>query len=514
MNGLTKKILSVIIALVVVVTPLATCFAGYRVIEGTQDCPFIYIHGFMGESVYLDKDDPDSILAFPPSADEILSVVKDNLGNILSFLITKDYDRLAEVLIEPCRQLLCKGNLGYDGEIPNNSGIRFDYPAKELINSKSQLSFDYDWRLDPIYVAQQLNDYIEYVCDASGCDQVTLECHSFGGVVTISYLTLYGLQRVKGVCYNSTAIYGEDYTGMMLSGGIKVEDDSVTEFLKEALGENEYSKLFNGLFDILKASGLTGDICNLANNIVKYCGASVIREVVAPMFAGWLSIWAMIPDQYVDACKDYVFNTIYKDDGIDHSGLIAKIDDYNTRVRAHKTETLMAQNKVANVYCVARYGYCSVPTSDSWSNMSDSVIDLKYASWGATCGKYNEKLSKSYIASHNAKYISPDENVDASTCLFPEQTWFLRGMKHSESYDSFDNMMLELLCYDGQATVDTFEQYPQFLYFDRESELVVADYGTPAAAPTVWERIFSFCIKIITGFKQFFNDIKWLITLR
>ena len=104
----------------------------------------------------------------------------------------------------------------------------------------------------------------------------------------------------------------------------------------------------------------------------------------------------------------------------------------------------------------------------SASNLGDGIIDVKYASFGATASEYGKTLDN---ITSDAKYISPDKTVDASTCLFPEQTWFVKNMKHGSDDAALKNMMRKFMKYDGQATVETFEEYPRFTIFDGESIL-------------------------------------------
>ena len=98
--------------------------------------------------------------------------------------------------------------------------------------------------------------------------------------------------------------------------------------------------------------------------------------------------------------------------------------------------------------------------------MGDGIVDVKYASFGATAADFGSTLEN---VTADAKYISPDKTVDASTCLFPEQTWFVKNLKHAEETDTIDVMMRKFMRYDGQGTVETFEDYPRYTIFDGET---------------------------------------------
>lgn len=488
-----KKLLSVIIAVVIVFTPLSVCMTQ----AADNQCPYIFVHGFMASDIITDADDPDSEVLWPPSTDKILSVVKEHIGDVMSFLVTKDYDKLGDDIIDPVNSFLKRANLDENGEATDGSGVYFVYPEASEINKNSKLNFRYDWRVDPLETASDLNDFINYVLEASGSDKVVIECHSYGGIIVNTYSRLYGSSKLKSVCYNTTAIYGETYTGEMISGQLVISADSLTAYLKQLMGEKEYSKLVNGILDILYSAGITDEISELGNSIIEHIGDRAIRQILMPMFAHWLSIWAMIPDKYIDSSIDFVFNKLYKDDGVDHSQLRAKIDGYNTKIRPYKTQTLKQQNETVNVYVISRYGFTSVPLTPSWKKMSDTVVDTEYSSFGASCSDYDGSFSDEFIRQHSEDpMMNKDGTVYAGTCLFPEQTWFVRGLLHSQGCDTLNDFVMDLLYYDGQANVNTFENFPRFLKYTSSDGSMTADInGTVKEKQTFFDKVFAFFLK-------------------
>lgn len=82
-------------------------------------------------------------------------------------------------------------------------------------------------------------------------------------------------------------------------------------------------------------------------------------------------------------------------------------------------------------------------------------------------------LSDEYIAQQTEKglrkYISPDKQVDASTCLFPDSTWIIKGMTHENWASCNDDLIYTICNYDGQFTVETSEDFPQFMVYDEEN---------------------------------------------
>lgn len=499
------RIIAILMSLAIIFTPVVSAFAQDSEARYNQDCPYIYVHGFMGSTIYCDASDPNSDCAWPPPTDKILDAVKEALPSIGRLLVDGNYDKFCDSFLPIANDLLADVMLGPDGEINNKSGIIWEYPAKENITAKSTVNFRYDWRIDPCEIAKQLDEFIDYVLEASGCDKVVLEGHSLGGLVLNTYSKLYGNDKVKTYIFNTTAVYGETYTGELLTGHLRLDPDALLCYLDGVMDYNEKEELIDGIFKLLDATGIMNLACKLGNSLLDNLFERAVSDTVMPMFGGWLTIWAMIPDDSIDAAEDYVFNHVYQNDPTDRSGLKAKIDNFNEKVRKYKTETLKTIDEECNLYVMTRYGYSSIFLTPSWNILSDTVIDTKNSSFGATCAAYGEALSADYLAGKNADYISPDKSIDASTCLFPNQTWFVRGLLHAEEgVDDVEEMFKVLAYHDGQATVDTFEEYPQFLQYNEDSDTIsIDDYVEPEK--TFFDKIKEFFDKIFAFITSIFS---------
>lgn len=473
MSHFFKRTISLLVALVLLFTPLLSVIANAA--DYKANCPYIFVHGFMGTDIYVDPDDPDSKTAWPPDGDAIKTAVKEALPHLLKFIFFRNHKELGDKLFPIADKLFAPIYLDDDGNVPNKSGVRFEYPVKESIKKTSQLSFVYDWRLTPMETAAKLNDFIDYVLEASGSEQVVIECHSYGGVICNTYARLYGTSKVRSWLFNSTAVYGETYTGDLMLGKMAFNADAITAYLIGAVDYNKNDSGLIALFNALKISGLTGVICTMFNHILLEIGPQPIAEALLKLFGRWHGIWAMIPDEMIDEAYDYIFNDIYKNDPTDRSFMQGKIKDYNENIRAYKADTMKLINDTSNLYIVSRYGYSAFFLTPSWQNASDMIIDVKYNSYGATAADYGKTLTDEQMKGVDSKYISPDKTVNASTCMFPEQTWFVRHISHGTYPDSIKRMDKILLYYDGQATVDTFSDFPRFLYFDEDTKLIVPD---------------------------------------
>lgn len=497
MKRIINAFVAVVMSVLLSVVPLISVSASAKDVT----VPRIWIHGFMNSKVYEDVSDPNSPLAWPPTQEEITTAVEESVPAFTELAVTRNWERFGKEMGKITGKLFSRAMNNPDGTVKEGSGIRFEYPEKSKIKANSDIKFQYDWREDPIKIAAQLNDFINYVLDAADCDQVALTCHSFGGVVATTYFSIYGCDKVKTVVFNSTAIYGETYTGELMTGRLAFGGDALQNYLFYAFQGNEYENLINAAIKAVHDTGLMDLITGVLNGLSSKIEKEVCSQSIVPLFGGWLAVWAMVPDEYLDDATDFVFNTIYGDSETDYLALREKIENYNRLVRCKKTETLKEVNEKCNAYVITRYGYSSLPMTPSASNQGDGIIDVKYASFGATASEYGSTLN----VSKRTEFISPDKTVDASTCLFPEQTWFVKNMKHGSDEEALNNMMIRFMKHDGQATVETFDEYPRFTVFD--GERILPEMPTQKQ-PTLFDKIRLIVNDIIKLIKALINKMK------
>ncbi len=494
MKNFLKKSLSMVLVLMLLLGGAVNVLAVGNATETERDIPRVTVGGLMTADIYADPSDPNSEVVWPLSGDAISSAIEKLAGPISSVALSGNWDKFAEEAVPVVDELFDPVCLDYSGEIKNTSGIRFEYPAAEEITKDSHVTFSYDWRLDPLRIAGELNNFIDYVLECSGAEQVTLDCHSYGGVVVLSYFKLFGTEKVRSVMFNATAIYGETYTGELFTGNFVLNDEAVKLYLDYALVGSDADNIVSLLAGAVTDIGVTNFICEYSNEVVDQVYDQFALGVFR-MFANWPSIWSMVPDDMLDDATAYVFDDVYTNAGVDYSGLKEKVDNYNNLVRKDKTQTLLDIDKKINLYVIARYGYTGIPITETWDVMSDGIVDTRYNSFGATTAKYDGKLNVSA-----SEYVNPDKNIDASTCLFPEQTWFIKNLRHSEQPSCLGMMIEKLLYHKGQATVDTFNQYPRFMVYDIDYNSLKAD--TQADYVAFWDRLIQM---IMDFFGKFFR---------
>ena len=105
--------------------------------------------------------------------------------------------------------------------------------------------------------------------------------------------------------------------------------------------------------------------------------------------------------------------------------------------------------------------------------------------------------------------------IDASTCILPENTWFIKDMLHSTTHDGHDEFYTILHESKDQLTVFDMEEYPQFMQNDTVNQTfheVLPLRGTHlqnVAAQAVQMPSFMSVMKLfVTFFEEFFN---WMV---
>ena len=105
------------------------------------------------------------------------------------------------------------------------------------------------------------------------------------------------------------------------------------------------------------------------------------------------------------------------------------------------------------------YGLPQMPFTSLAGNQSDMLIDTCYASFGATTADAGEKVENA---------TSPDGCIDASTCKFENNTWFIKGVQHMEFvYGTNVNEFVGYLATTGDAlnvkSVAEATEYTQYM---------------------------------------------------
>ena len=102
--------------------------------------------------------------------------------------------------------------------------------------------------------------------------------------------------------------------------------------------------------------------------------------------------------------------------------------------------------------------------------LSDGEVAVKDSSFGATCAPNGEVFSKEYLDAAKAAgtdgYISADKKIDASTCRYPDQTWFVKNCSHNNIHTITRTLQLAFLRSGGTLTIHDDVTLPQYFFCD------------------------------------------------
>ena len=334
--------------------------------------------------------------------------------------------------------------------------------------------FIYDWRLDPIANAADLNTFINDVLAVTGRDKVDLVAQGVGCSTALAYLAKYGSAKISELVLDNAALEGSDVYGAMFSGDIKMdtESEAFKVFVAEARRNNTLLQVVKQNIDPDNWETLVS--VKLTRAVYAKIYDTVIPRIMRSVFATMPGIWSLISDEYFDAAIDGVFTSYEENEekegfsAEEYAGLIAKIDAYHTGV-AVRTEELLAAAEAdgVNVYLIANYGFQMIPVNEK-AGQSDVYFSLASQTLGATAAPYGSAFDEDYIAVADEAYLSADGQTDASTGKFADHTWLIKNLENREKPETVDDLIISILNFNGYTNVTDLEEYPQFLFCSKD----------------------------------------------
>ncbi len=477
-----KKAISVIIAIVMLFMIFSPA-----VIAAEEEYPIIYVAGTRNP-LYADKNNPSQENRIWKIGVDVGAVVKEAIGPCLKELaagvITNNYDAYCDELINTVVPLFKNLVLDKNGEASNGSGVEREaavrnYPSKSGNFGLMDYNFIYDWRLSPMEVSHQLKAHIERVKALTGKDKVVLIGRCMGANIISAYFTEYyehAVENIDNIVMYEPSNLGLDILGAIYSGQLRLDDDRVDEFLNyylshEDLIEDETTaELIMVLVSLLNEIKTLGIATGLVNCLLEKVKDKLIPELLLGTFGSFPSYWSMVGEEYYEDAMEFVFSGRENE----YKGLIEKNDDWHYNVMRKLPETMKAlEADGVNIGVLVKYNIPSYPFYENSKQQTDMVSDVYHVSYYATSANYGETLSEDYINGlADKRFVSPDKIIDASTCLFPEKTWFIKNISHDPFPASIDKLIWEFIRSHGELTVFSDERYPQYLSYDAENDTI------------------------------------------
>jgi|LSQX01.2.fsa_nt_gb hypothetical protein len=473
---LSQKIPAVLLSVVI----LLSSFSVVALANGTCTCqyaPTVYVTGIATDPLYLDQGAENEKMVFPPSGEVISDAINNilegtsNLKNLTKSPDLQDYEALSQVIDNVAYEVFKYLAFDFNGNSKYNVTSKFrKLPSnKSLKDHKhgTEYHFYYDWRQDPFSVAQQLDKYINHILNGTGHDKVNLIGFSLGGAVALTYISEYGNDKIASLQMRCSTANGTSICGQPLAGKVDSDANALIGIIDDLMPDNNLKIIISFILTALKKAGIMNFTIDSLMKIVKECTDYVYAGKVGEIFASIPSLWVLVPDSEYEDAK----NVLLKDRN--YPNFIESIDRYHYEIQAKNNEIIDAFIADGGKFSViVKYGLQVVPVCKDYDIQSDGVNDAIYSSFGATCAKIGTTLGDDYVQAiddgHN--HVSADKFIDASTCDYPEYTWFVKGVHHSIGCDYINALSYKLFYAEEQLDVWSDEEFPQFVQFDSATE--------------------------------------------
>lgn len=501
-----KKTISVVLSLVMLFGILALPTAAAQ--NEHEKCPVIFIAGSSvdicdaegnviptGFDVLTDDDGGDSI-----SKEKI---IESSINIILPFvaegLAEDEWENYGNALYEELAPIWDETQLGGDGNAKYGTGVsaaeikQWDDNALKNHGADGKFAmwdymFRYDWRLSPYDHVDRLHEYIKTIITTTGCDQVALMGRCLGGNIINAYLDVYGSEKlVKKVVYDEVMSNGSATVNDCFSGKIEFSDRHIQAYILQSEYFGKYNigidiadvndlllEIATGLLDVLTQTGAADAIYDSVYDLYeRLCEAFMPAMLRATGIGTWVSYWASVCDDDFDTALNLVFGEEGSELREENKGLIDKIN--RVRTNLVKPRELKGDDNLYKIFekeygvkiaVISSYGLVNPPITESSDLTGDCTVDTKNSSFGATVAGVFDTLPEMYvdlqIASGKGEYISPDKKIDASTCLFPETTWFIKN-NHHDTYSPVERIAEFFTQYKDVRVNDNSRNISRFL---------------------------------------------------
>ena len=514
-----KKVLSLVLSLLMLVSVMAPAASA-----ANHPYPIVYVEGY-GDPLYMEDGNTSSKEIYPTGADiggTVKEAIMPCLKELANGFVTDNYDKYADALYNAAAPIWADLVLNKDGTAKGNSGDALPNGVPHYKNytdngALAGYKFGYDWRLSPMDTADELLTYIENVKIATGKDKVALVGRCLGGNIVSAYLAKYpdhAKDNVDTVMLYVTSSNGIKLLDAFFTGEIVLDENNIERFAdylfnnKVVISDPDIKSLVDTLVPFLNEIKVLGLGVDALQFIVDKVKDNLVPRLGLACYLGFPSFWSMISaDKYLQA-KAYMFSG---ERATEYAGMIEKLDDYYYNVQL-KLDDVINNLEAAGVKfgVVAKYNVPSLPLYAEADEQADFFTGIENASLGATAAKLDKTLSDSYINSlADKKYVSPDKKIDASTCRFPDKTWFIKDISHDDFPDSVSYLIADFINSHGTMTVFDKEEYPQYLQYNAEDESISPVAGVDPEVPESGsnEKRFSTFIRFFTSILNFFRRL-------
>ena len=472
-----KKALSIVLSIVLVISAIICVPVHASDSASGTDIPLIYVAG-QGTPLYKIDENGNRVKIYPVTIPDgfIENAVKENIGIFAKAVITQQWEEFGAAFHDILAELYGPLALDENGEpkdgSTNYSKWQEQYYDPNPVNGKyptERYTFFYDFRLDPYKVADDLHNFIKSVMASTGADHVALLGRCLGGCMTAAYMDKYDGEYVSDYIQYCTALDGATICSKLFAGDIYLDADGIERFIYdfELSAEQVTNDLIQSFITLFNKTYGLDIACWSVNNVWDNIYLDILPNTLLDTFGTWPGYWSMVSSEDYDRAKDNIFHNADMDKW---GGFVDMIDRYHYNVQEKVPENFKryAESGI-DIFNISKYGLQTIPVSAPSDIISDCTCELGQSSLGATTATLKTTFSDEYIENAKLngtdKYIAPDRQVDASTCLFPDRTWFIKNLTHKE-FPLEVNNIFDLMINEDNFTVDSNEKYPQYLVYN------------------------------------------------
>lgn len=500
---MSRKFRMLISVVLTVILAFSAALPAFAVRTAEVDLPIVYVKG-AGREIYA--ADGTKIMPFDiEPEDQIMAQAEPLLKAFANSVLLNDWSIYCDKLTRVVKNIYKELVLDENGEATDGSYI-IPSPAPKKKTSNFVLSdyiFNYDSRLDPWEVAESMDEYIDSVLEATGKDKVQLVGRCLGGNYVAAYLTRYGAEKIDACVLYVPSTMGTVVCSGTFSGSFKFDPDIINDYVDTNLTDgSDLSGLINSIVSVTHSMSILHMGTDLAESVYRQIANQLIPDLLMYSYATMPAYWSMVDDEHFERAKNFVFG----DNKAQYAGLIEKIDNYHYNVMNEFDVTLrQLQEDGVKVAVVAKYNTALPPIFENSDAQADGTIELDKLSFGATSAKMNDTLSRAYLNSIKQtgaiKYVSKDLVIDASTCVLPDSTWFIKNSVHEDFNTAINKLIYAILGSEEQLTVWDDPNYPQFLDYDKQNNKLTAVTKAEANGDTGNEN-FNFIERLVAAFQK------------
>ena len=504
MKTFQKRLLCVLLSMLLLLSAFSAALAAGKA-EPTEKTPIVLIPGF-GQSETAVYDDDGTYLgninSFTlPGLNDTGAILKRVLAPVLASAATKLDIGLTDAVEGVMDDIFKPYSLNNDGTPVYNKVVdQYDAAysnlppeAQRIVQHHISLHgledyndvryyYTYDTFGSIKEAGDGLHDYIHnVVLKQTGAKKIILVPVSQGATVLTQYLADYPEDHglFKKIISMIPAFDGAQILGDIMTDNVTIYDINYDH-------ETVLPELIGGDLGYQISLALR---FALSERQLKTVLAAALEKARQKLVVNSTAMWALVPAADYAKTKEH-----FLCDG-QHDKIFAECEAYDAARKALPATLHKLQNSGVSIQIVCCYGPGNTfPYLFGSGNLnSDDLLTPASASLGATFANLGETLGDDYVCkgthckdkTHN--HLSPDRMIDASTCEFPENTWFFKDVKHREANlrNDLKDFAAQIILNDEIKDIYTYPGYEGKQFINPRDAAVHSIDGTNSNGQTV-----------------------------